>query len=58
VSERADAGDWEVVADQFVPGWDNQEAQTLMEQILVDNDKRKFSWAARSARPCLEPPTS
>jgi D-xylose transport system substrate-binding protein len=38
VSERADAGDWEVVADQFVPGWDNQEAQTLMEQILVDND--------------------
>jgi D-xylose transport system substrate-binding protein len=36
VSARVDAGDWEVVADQFVPGWDNQEAQTLMEQILVD----------------------
>ena len=36
VQERVDAGDWEVVADQFVPGWDNAEAQTLMEQILVD----------------------
>ncbi|HZA78474.1 MAG TPA: substrate-binding domain-containing protein [Acidimicrobiales bacterium] len=36
VSERVDAGDWELVADQFVPGWDNAEAQTLMEQILVD----------------------
>ena len=38
VTERVDAGDWELVADQFVPGWDNQEAQTLMEQILVDAD--------------------
>ena len=36
VSERVDAGDWQLVADQFVPEWDNQEAQTLMEQILVD----------------------
>jgi D-xylose transport system substrate-binding protein len=36
VTERVDAGDWELVSDQFVPGWDNQEAQTLMEQILVD----------------------
>jgi len=36
VSTRVDAGDWELVADQFVPEWDNQEAQTLMEQILVD----------------------
>jgi D-xylose transport system substrate-binding protein len=36
VQRRVDAGDWEVVADQFVPGWDNAEAQTLMEQILVD----------------------
>ena len=38
VSARVDAGDWELVADQFVPGWDNAEAQTLMEQILVDAD--------------------
>jgi D-xylose transport system substrate-binding protein len=36
VSARVDAGDWELVADQHVPAWDNQEAQTLMEQILVD----------------------
>ncbi len=38
VEERVQAGDWELVADQFVPGWDNAEAQTLMEQILVDNN--------------------
>lgn len=38
VQARVDAGDWELVADQHVPGWDNQEAQTIMEQILVDND--------------------
>jgi D-xylose transport system substrate-binding protein len=37
VDEHVSAGDWKLVADQFVPGWDNQEAQTLMEQILVDN---------------------
>jgi D-xylose transport system substrate-binding protein len=36
VEEKADAGEWEIVADQHVPGWDNAEAQTLMEQILVD----------------------
>jgi D-xylose transport system substrate-binding protein len=33
---KADSGEWEIVADQFVPGWDNAEAQTLMEQILTD----------------------
>ena len=38
VEARVDAGDWEIVADQHVPGWDNQEAQTIMEQILVDAD--------------------
>ena len=36
VTEHVDGGDWELAADQFVPGWDNQEAQTIMEQILVD----------------------
>jgi D-xylose transport system substrate-binding protein len=36
VEARADAGDWEIVADQFVPGWDNQEGQRIMEQILAD----------------------
>ena len=36
VKEHVDGGDWELVADQFTPGWDNQEAQRIMEQILVD----------------------
>ena len=36
VEARADDGDWEIVQDQFVPGWDNAQAQTIMEQILVD----------------------
>jgi D-xylose transport system substrate-binding protein len=36
VEARAEAGDWAIVADQHVPGWDNAEAQTVMEQILVD----------------------
>jgi D-xylose transport system substrate-binding protein len=36
VEARVDAGDWALVADQHVPDWDNQEAQTIMEQILVD----------------------
>jgi D-xylose transport system substrate-binding protein len=36
VEQRVDAGEWELVADQHVPGWDNQEAQTIMEQILTD----------------------
>ncbi|HEX6844439.1 MAG TPA: substrate-binding domain-containing protein [Actinomycetota bacterium] len=38
VEARVDAGDWTLVADQHVPGWDNQEALTIMEQILVDAD--------------------
>jgi D-xylose transport system substrate-binding protein len=36
VEARVEAGDWALVDDQFVPGWDNAEAQTIMEQILVD----------------------
>jgi D-xylose transport system substrate-binding protein len=40
VEKRVDAGDWALVADQPVPGWDNGEAQTIMEQILVDNDNK------------------
>jgi D-xylose transport system substrate-binding protein len=38
VKEHVDGGDWELAADQFTPGWDNQEAQRIMEQILVDAD--------------------
>ncbi|MFK7804349.1 MAG: sugar ABC transporter substrate-binding protein [Anaerolineae bacterium] len=35
-----DAGDWEWVDDQWVPGWDNQEALVIFEQMLTaaDND--------------------
>jgi D-xylose transport system substrate-binding protein len=36
VEARVEAGDWALVEDTFVPGWDNAEAQTIMEQILVD----------------------
>jgi D-xylose transport system substrate-binding protein len=35
VKKRVDAGDWELVADRHVPAWDNQTAQTIMEQILT-----------------------
>jgi D-xylose transport system substrate-binding protein len=38
VQEHVEAGDWELAADQHVPGWDNAEAQTIMEQILVDEN--------------------
>ena len=38
VSKKAEAGEWEVAADQDVPDWDNQQALTLFEQILVAND--------------------
>ncbi len=36
VEARVDAGDWELVADQAVPEWDNAQALTIFEQILVD----------------------
>ena len=32
---RAEAGDWNIVDDQYVPDWDAENAQTIMEQILV-----------------------
>ena len=34
---RVEAGDWELVSDQFTPGWDNQTAQDIFDQVLVDN---------------------
>lgn len=36
VEARVDAGDWELAADQAVPEWDNAQALTIFEQILVD----------------------
>ena len=39
VEARVDAGEWELVADQHVPGWGaNGEGQGIMEQILTDAD--------------------
>ena len=38
VSKKVASGDWELAADQDVPDWDNQQALTLFEQILVAND--------------------
>jgi len=35
VETRVAAGDWELVDDQFVPGWDNAEALAIFDQILV-----------------------
>ena len=35
VEARVAAGDWALVEDTFVPGWDNAEALSIMEQILV-----------------------
>ena len=40
VKAKVDAGEWELVADRHVPGWDNQQAQTLMEQILTGADNK------------------
>ncbi len=38
VEAKVANGEWELVADQAVPEWDNQQALTIMEQILVDAD--------------------
>ena len=39
VEARAEEGDWEIAADQHVPGWGaNGEGQGIMEQILTDAD--------------------
>jgi D-xylose transport system substrate-binding protein len=48
VEKRAAAGDWELVADQHVPGWGaNGEGQTIMEQILSSaNNKVDAVFAA------------
>ena len=35
---RVAAGDWEVVADEDTPDWDNQEALRIYEQMLVANN--------------------
>jgi D-xylose transport system substrate-binding protein len=47
VERKVQAGEWEQVADRHVPGWDNQQAQTIMEQILTSaNNKVDAVFAA------------
>lgn len=46
VEARVEAGDWELVADQFTPGWDNAEALAIAEQILVSADNDVNGWFA------------
>jgi len=48
VEAKVDAGEWELVDDQFVPGWGaNGEGQTIMEQVLTDaNNKVDAVFAA------------
>lgn len=38
INPKFDAGDWTEVDDQFVPGWDNQVALVLFEQMLLANN--------------------
>jgi D-xylose transport system substrate-binding protein len=38
VKKHTDDGSWQLVGDQFTPGWDNQEAQRIMEQLITDAD--------------------
>jgi D-xylose transport system substrate-binding protein len=38
INPKFDSGDWVEVDDQFVPGWDNQEALVLFEQMLLANN--------------------
>ena len=51
VEAKVKAGDWALVADQFVPGWGaNGEGQTIMEQILVyANNKVDAVFAANDS---------
>lgn len=46
VEARVEAGDWELVADQFTPGWDNAEALAIAEQILVGAENNVNGWFA------------
>ncbi len=36
VEPRVEAGEWELIADEAVPDWDNAQALTIFEQLLID----------------------
>lgn len=46
VEARVADGSWELVADQFTPGWDNAEALGIAEQILVGAENNVNGWFA------------
>jgi len=46
VETRVADGSWELVADQFTPGWDNAEALVIAEQILVGAENDVNGWFA------------
>lgn len=47
VNERVEAGDWELAADEDVPGWDNQQALRIFENILArENNDIDATFAA------------
>ena len=50
VKKKVDAGEWQVVADQDVPDWDNQQALTLFEQILVGAEEQRRRGVRRQRR--------
>ncbi len=41
-----ESGDWELVAEQSVPDWDNQQALLIFEQMLIDNETIEAAIAA------------
>ena len=46
VEPRVEAGEWELVEDVFTPGWDNAEALSIAEQILVAAENDVNGWFA------------
>ena len=46
VEARVADGSWELVDDQFTPGWDNAEALSIAEQILVGAENDVNGWFA------------
>jgi D-xylose transport system substrate-binding protein len=40
INPKFDSGEWSEIDDQSVPDWDNQQALTIFEQILQQNDNQ------------------
>ena len=46
IGELFDSGEWELVAEQSVPDWDNQQALVIFEQMQIDNENIDAAIAA------------